>query len=325
MVDSVFEGVDGWVGHGLPLGDFVLEGEFFWNGQNQGGIVLRGDRESWFPWLCGYEMDIDEAQAVGEGHIHFPCRPQPYVGEARFAAGAWQRFTVRAIGRTITVSLNGVQKLKFSDDHYRYGQICLEGEKGGVRYRKLRVQKLDKKPPEGPRSPWVELFDGDGLTGWAASGSVSAGNGAIDLDGSKGRAEVRLGGRSIVDGAVELDVWCRRSGESRAPYRISLRTDSVNTGACFTARPECVVSCGSQCSSRFPVFMATTAPEYWRFDLRGPVIQAVRFGDTVMTCANVQSQSGALAISADSCRLIVRGVRYREPEKKAAAGTKKGK
>lgn len=144
FADSTLEGTDGWIGHGLVLGDFALEGDFLYNGKSQGGVLLRGDRDAWLPWLHGYEMDID-ADMAGYGHIHFPFRPQPNPGVVTFPVGEWQQFGVRAVGQNIVVKLNGKEAIRFRDDHYRFGRICLEGEKGGIKYRNLKVQRLDKK------------------------------------------------------------------------------------------------------------------------------------------------------------------------------------
>lgn len=323
MADSALQGTDSWLGHEQQVGNFVLEGEFLYDGTGQGGIVLRGDRDSWLPWLSGYELDIDDA-GMGQGHIHFPCHPQPYGGDARFSVGVWQRISVRAVGQTVTVSLNGVKALSFTDDHFRYGQICLEGYKDGVRYRGLRMQILDKKPVSGARSVWVPLFDGATMEGWTVSGNVSVAEGVMDIDGRKGRAQVSLTSRAIGEGTVELDVWCRRDEGVGGSYRVRLRADSSRAGGCFTSRTDCVLSCGPGCSSRTPMFPETKWPEYWRIELHGKRIDAIRFGDTLMTCRDSVGTPGALTIAADSCLLSIRGARLREVVKKATvAGAKK--
>ena len=71
------------------------------------------------------------------------------------------------------------------------------------------------------------------------------------------------------------------------------------------------------------MFPAITAPEYWRFELHGKRIDAIRFGDTLMTCTDSVGTPGTLTIAADSCLLSIRGARLREVAKKAAvAGVK---
>jgi hypothetical protein len=319
LADSILDGTDSWIGCDLLLGDFVFEGEFLYNGQSSGSIMVRGDRDAWFPWLSGYAMDIDAGEP-GEGMASFPYRPQPCPGQARVRAGAWQRFSIRAVGSAISITINGRDTIGFKDDQFKYGRICLQGDKGGVRFRRLRVLSLDKVVPAGPRTPWIELFDGITTANWSTTGSVTVGRGSMTIDGTKGLAAAVLTLDTIVNGTIEADVWCKRSATSSAPYRFSFRSRGDSAAACFTCRSNCILSCNSgQCGSQFPMFMETTSPEFWRFVLRGTTAEAYRFGDKVMACANVSTTAGAVTIAADSCLLLVRGVRYRGQASLAAA------
>jgi hypothetical protein len=313
--DSTFEGSDGWIGHSRMLGDFVLEGDFLYNGKSQGGVLLRGDRGAWFPNLSGYEMDID-ADMPGTGHISFPFRPQPNPGIVPFPVGEWQHFSIKAVGQDIAVKLNNKEAIRFRDDHYRYGQICLEGEKGGLKYKNLKVQKLDRDSLKGPRSPWTELFDGAGIGAWSSNGSVTINNGAIEIDGSKIASGITLKGLPVINGVFEFDVWCKRAGQALAPYRISLRGIGDSAQACFTCRPGCVLSCGSgKCASQFPMFEVTKWSEFWRIEVKDKNVSAFRFGEKVITCTGPLASVKTVSLSADSCQLLVRGVRYKSIEK----------
>jgi hypothetical protein len=320
--DTAFEGTDSWIGCNQMFGDFVLEGEFFCSGKSAGAILLRGDRDAWLPWLSGYEMEIDAADMPGMGHIQFLCRPQPSPGEARFTLGQWQHFSVRAVGPAITVKLSEKEIIRFSDDHYRFGQICLQGEKGGVRFRHLKIQPLDKTPVSGARSRWTEWFDGTSLANWTSRGTVTASNGVMTIDGGNGHAEVQMRGDSIRNGTVEVDVWCKRPERSTAPYRIGLcAADGVRTGVGYCCRSNCVLSCEkADCTSEFPMYMETKSPEYWRFELKDSRVEAYRFGERVMTCRDTSTSPRTITIQADSCVLLVRGVRYRPSASPAPAG-----
>lgn len=141
LADGVFQGSGSWVGHSAVFADFVLECEFLFADQ-QGGIVIRGSRASREPWRSGYELDIDWAEGRTHGHIHFPVHPQPYAGAALFEPGVWHTVRIEARGKTITVFLDGKRALRFTSDQFLRGQICLEGEKGGVQYRSLRVSRI---------------------------------------------------------------------------------------------------------------------------------------------------------------------------------------
>jgi hypothetical protein len=316
--DSAFEGSDGWIGHSRMLGNFVLEGEFLYNGNSQGGILLRGDRNAWFPNLSGYEMDID-ADMPGSGHISFPFRPQPNPGIVAFPVGKWQHFCIKADGQDMSVKLNGAETIRFRDDHYRFGQICLEGEKGGLKFRNLRVQVLDKDSLKGPRSVWTEFFDGTTMGTWATSGSVAIVKSAIEIDGNKSASGISLRGLTVKNGVFEFDVWCKRSDRSTAPYKIGLQGTGETSKACLTCRPRCALSCGTgTCVSPFPMFESTTWSEFWRIEVKDKNISVFRFGEKVLTCAVPFSEVKTLSVSADSCLLLVRGVRYKCLEKTAS-------
>jgi hypothetical protein len=313
--DSTLEGSDGWIGHNRMLGDFVLEGDFLYNGKSQGGVLLRGDRDAWFPNLSGYEMDID-ADMPGSGHISFPFRPQPNPGIVPFPVGEWQHFSIKAVGQDIAVKLNNKEAIRFHDDHYRYGQICLEGEKGGLKFKNLKIQKLDKDSLKGPRSPWTELFDGACIGAWSPKGSVAISNAAMEIDGRKTSSGITFKELSVINGAFEFDVWCKRTDQSFAPYRIGLRGIGDSAQACFTCRPGCVLSCGSgKCVSQFPMFEATKWSEFWRIEAKDKNISAFRFGEKVIACTGPLACVKTVSVSADSCLLLVRGVRYKSIEK----------
>jgi hypothetical protein len=327
IIDSAFEGTDSWLGCTLQLADFIIDGEFLYNGKSQGGIVIRGDLNSWLPWLSGYELDIDAADMQGQGHIHFPSRPQPYPGEARFPINEWQQFSIRAIGQSVSVSLKGKEVIKFRDDHFKYGQICLEGDKGGIQYRKLKIRKLDKATPTGKRTPWIDLFDGTTLNNWETSGAVSISNGVMEIDGYKKHAQVTHTDSSFKNGIFEIDAWCKRQGKSKAPYNVGLRAQKDSIDLCFMCFSDHVLSCGkSGCASEFPMFQEGAWPEYWRFILKNQKVEAYRFGEKVLTCTDSTVDSGSITISADSCLLLIRGVRYRSlPKVAQSAVIKKAK
>ena len=140
--DGAYEGFRSWVAHPDVFGDFVLEVEVLFSGAAEGGIVLRGEAASREPWNSGYELDIDGAREGKHGHIHFPCKPKPYIGDALIEIGKWTPIEIRAKGRTVSVYLKGQRVLIFADPERSEGNICLEGHADGVKYRKLRVRPL---------------------------------------------------------------------------------------------------------------------------------------------------------------------------------------
>ena len=124
------------------LQDFTLECDFLFDGTGEGGIAIRCDVDAEYPWRQGYELDIDWAPGRKQGHIHFPVKPEPYVGNALIDVGKWHTVRIEALGPKVTVALDGRNVLQFSDSSFLSGHICLQGEEGGVKYRNLRVTPL---------------------------------------------------------------------------------------------------------------------------------------------------------------------------------------
>ena len=143
LQDGVYWGHGGIMGYEEVFSDYLLEVDFLFDGNGEGGIQIRGDRSARRSWEVGYELDIDWARGRKEGHIHFPVNPKPYGGEARFEVGKWHRVRVKAVGESVTVHLDGEKVLEFEDSQFPRGQLCLQGEKNGVKYRNIRVTRLD--------------------------------------------------------------------------------------------------------------------------------------------------------------------------------------
>lgn len=57
------------------------------------------------------------------------------------------------------------------------------------------------------------------------------------------------------------------------------------------------------------MFMETTCAETWRFEIARANIDAFRFGEKVMSCADTVPKGSTLFVSADSCVLLLRGAR----------------
>ena len=152
---GAYEGFDSWAAHPGVFGDFVLEVEILFSGK-EGGVVIRGDKDSREPWTSGYELDIDWAADRQHGHIHFPVKPKPYCGDALIDVGKWHAVKVRAAGERVTVFLDGEQALQFTDAEFSKGQICLEGHAGGVKYRNLRVMPMNINVERKGGRVWIK-------------------------------------------------------------------------------------------------------------------------------------------------------------------------
>lgn len=138
-----FWGHGGVVGYEDVFSNFVLEFEFLFTGEAKGGIAIRGDRTAQPVWDSGYKLEIDWADDRKAGQIRIPAKPEIDAGKARFKLGRWRTVKVEAVGSRITVYFGRKKVLEFEDDEFAKGQICLQGEKDGVRYRNLKITLLD--------------------------------------------------------------------------------------------------------------------------------------------------------------------------------------
>ena len=227
---------------------------------------------------------------------------------------------MEARGDSIAVYLDGQEAIRFVDDRYRYGQICLEGESEGVRYRGIRVRPLEGDPPTGARSPWTELFDGRSMTGWSVSrGLAQVRGGVIVLDGRAAPSTITHE-RQLPDGLLEADVWRREGDGDGGHYAIGMRglasPDSSQVQVrCWPSRTDVQrLSLGAAATLQATTVTATRWPEYWRFSLDGGSIQVHRFGEPVLTFTDPSPQPGTVALTADGCLVEIRGFRYRPLE-----------
>lgn len=123
--------------------DFILDCDILFEGPQDGGITIRTDTSKPRPAHHGYELDIDWGdKARNLGHIHFAVKPEPYAGHALIDVGKWHAVRIVAKGPKVTVLLDGKEVLRFQDTEFASGQIVLQGEKDGVRYRDLKITPL---------------------------------------------------------------------------------------------------------------------------------------------------------------------------------------
>jgi hypothetical protein len=153
----------------------------------------------------------------------------------------------------------------------------------------------------------MPLFDGKTLGKWQATrGTAHAGRGLIVIDGRAGPATVQLMGHGFKDGMIEIDVWAQKRVKFPGPYTVGLRGKSHIDAILIECGPERIVA-GKDTASYTP----TKWPEYWRFDMEGGTIDVHRFGEKILTYQDIDPKAGMVSLSADSCLLQIRGIRYR--------------
>lgn len=166
--------------------DFVLRFEFQLSPGGNNGVGIRAPLEGDAAYV-GMEVQVLDDSALDYAHLE----PAQYHGSIYKVAaakrgalkpvGAWNREEIRAVGRRVTVTLNGRTILDADLNRVADGEtlrahpgmrrdrghVGFLGHGSLVRFRNIALQDLskpeqDNRPPDGFRA----LFNGRDLTGW---------------------------------------------------------------------------------------------------------------------------------------------------------------
>jgi hypothetical protein len=139
-----------WLRYDKEFGDFVLEVEWRFTPRpgetkyNSGiGVRLSRYGELWYQaqtglaggWLFGVNLVNGELTRVNLRDQMKENRVKP--------AGEWNRYEIRAVGDTITLSVNGAVTSTMTGVALRKGYIGLEAEGFEIAFRNLRIRPLD--------------------------------------------------------------------------------------------------------------------------------------------------------------------------------------
>jgi hypothetical protein len=152
-------GDSGWLSSPRNYGDFELRGQVMFLGPDaDSGIFLRVEPGTDF--IRGWPGDAYQVQ-MREISGNQTDNPLPLVNVYRHEVadgatdykrdrvfelytgpGEWQMFTIRAVGSTITVELNGEVVTEAQDIENPTGRIGIQSEAGFILYRGLEIHEL---------------------------------------------------------------------------------------------------------------------------------------------------------------------------------------
>lgn len=173
---------------GMPYGylrtakkyaDYVASVEFRWadgKGSNSGFFQRIQDGDRLWPGMVECQVQVGNEGDLG-GTIEREPAPDGQFSmwkkrhdadKAEKPVGEWNQLEVTAIGRDITVKLNGVVVNEAVTD-LTEGFIALQSEGGPIEFRNVYVKEL--KPAAGAAAPELilnpqALFNGENLRGW---------------------------------------------------------------------------------------------------------------------------------------------------------------
>jgi WD40 repeat protein len=141
--------------------DFHLRVELKINRPGDSGVLFRAQRGispgKSFP--AGYEAQILGTKAGGIMQ-RSECTKE-------IEPDRWFTLEVIAVGKKLTVVVNGETTTHLSDEAHRSGCIAVQVWNPGtvVRFRKVEIKELPPGEPAAAK-PWVQLFNGKDLGGW---------------------------------------------------------------------------------------------------------------------------------------------------------------
>jgi hypothetical protein len=197
----------------VEFADFELKCEFKLSKGGNSGIFLRSLASPKDPSQDCYELNMcDTHPAFPTGSLVGVVKPAVTVtGED----GRWHQYHVTALGKTITVTLDGREILKFTDDRpgaRMRGHIGLQKNAGKAEYRNVVLKPL------GTQS----LFNGQDLTGWHV------------VPGGKSTFEVQDGQIHVKNGRGFLETD-KTFGDFALQAQVQTNGKLLNSGIFFRA------------------------------------------------------------------------------------------
>lgn len=138
-----------WLRSEKQYGDFIFEFEYNINKKGNAGVFLRSGMEK-NPAFTGHEMQIlddhgREPKTYTTGALYDVVAPGKNLSKP---AGEWNTVRIEAKGPRFQIWLNGEKVVDHKSDRQRRGYLGLQNhdEKAVVKFRKLRIRELAKKP-----------------------------------------------------------------------------------------------------------------------------------------------------------------------------------
>lgn len=139
-----------WLRYNKEFGDFVLDVEWRFTPKegetryNSGiGVRLSAFGEIWYQAQTGLAGGYLFGQNIANGEFaRVNLRDQMKENRIK-PAGEWNRYEIRAVGDTITLSVNGAVVNELKGAGLRKGYIGLEAEGFEIAFRNLRILPLN--------------------------------------------------------------------------------------------------------------------------------------------------------------------------------------
>jgi hypothetical protein len=141
--------------HGMLLtnreySDFVIQAKFCVH-KGDSGFYFRSAKVKSAVSVNGFQVEIDTSQETGGlyetgGRAWVKKPSKKAIAERKYEQGKWADLELRAVGRNVTVSINGVICSKLKNDKGRtkghFGLQLHGGQEMHVEYKDIRIKEL---------------------------------------------------------------------------------------------------------------------------------------------------------------------------------------
>ncbi|MBC8372175.1 MAG: DUF1080 domain-containing protein [Planctomycetes bacterium] len=219
--------------------DFVVQFKFLVV-KGDSGFYFRSEKVKGAVGVHGFQMEIDNSKEVGglyeTGGRAWTKRPDPKLIEKIYKPGKWNQGSITAIGKNVTVRLNGEITAELKNDKGRVKGYFAMQLHGGmdmeVMFKDIEIR--EEKPAADGFRP---MFNGKDLTGWKTTGNWKVlKDNVIALEPRPGeRGWTRYDAylttdRKYKDFIIDLEFKFKKGGNSGVFLRVGDPKSQVNSG-----------------------------------------------------------------------------------------------
>ncbi|MDP6634909.1 MAG: DUF1080 domain-containing protein [Phycisphaerae bacterium] len=217
--------------------DFVVQFKFRVI-KGDSGFYFRSEKVKGAVGVNGFQMEIDNSKEVGglyeTGGRAWTKRPDPKLIKKIYKSGEWNQGSITAIGKNVTVRINGEITSELKNDKGRLkGHFAMQLH-GGM---DMEVMFKDIEIRDMSADGFRPMFNGKDLTGWKTTGNwkVKEGN-IIALEPRPGehgwtRYHAYLTtDRKYKDFILDLEFKFKKRGNSGVFLRVGDPKSQVNSG-----------------------------------------------------------------------------------------------
>jgi len=235
--------------HGLLLSDkeyadFVVCFKFRVVKGNS-GFYFRSEKVRGAVGVHGFQAEVDNSPHVAglyeTGNRGWVCQSDPNVIKDLYKPGQWNEMSITAVGRNVTVRLNGTKTVEIKNDPGRLkGHFAMQLHGGmdmEVMFKDIYLREATASQEAAGDDGFTPMFNGKDLTGWRTSGNwLVEADGTVTLKPRPGeRGWQRYGDylttrRKYADFILDLEFKFAPRGNSGVFLRVADPNNQVNTG-----------------------------------------------------------------------------------------------